>query len=144
MSPGESVLDELRRSGFRITPQREMIVVAMAESDGHVTADEVFAGVQARTSAINLATVYRTLDLLVDEGLASRVDLGEGHVVYATANHPAHLHLVCRKCGRIIEADPELLEPVSTTVALRHQFQPDVRHISIFGTCSDCAIGGQV
>jgi len=142
MTSTESLLSALRQDGFRITPQREMIVAAIADSDGHTTADDVLARVRTKTQALNLATVYRTLELLVGEGLISRADLGEGRIVYATAGHGQHLHLVCRRCGRVIEADPDLLEPMRVQIALQHGFQPDVSHVPIFGLCSDCAPGG--
>ena len=65
MSPCHMLIEELRRQGYRLTPQREMIVEAVAHAGRHVTAEEVHEQVRARTSAVNVATVYRTLDLLV-------------------------------------------------------------------------------
>ena len=76
MSHCHTLLADLRQKGYRITPQREMIIQAIAHTSNHMTAEEIFAEVQTRTQALNLATVYRTLDMLVDEGLATHVDLG--------------------------------------------------------------------
>ena len=73
-----TLIAELRTRGYRITPQREMIVQVIAHAGCHVTAEEVFGQVQARTSAINLATVYRTLQWMVEAGVARKVDFGEG------------------------------------------------------------------
>jgi Fur family ferric uptake transcriptional regulator len=103
-----------------------------------MTAEEIFAEVHTRTQALNLATVYRTLDMLVDEGLTTRVNLGEGQVVYATIKHGPHIHLVCRGCGQIIDAEPQLLAPIQEQIQATYDFTPDLKHISIFGYCTGC------
>lgn len=138
MSHCHTLIADLRQKGYRITPQREMIVQALAHSSNHMTAEEIFAEVQTRTQAVNLATVYRTLDMLVDQGLATRVDLGEGQIFYAVVGHGPHIHLVCRACGYIIDADPQLLSSIEEQFQVEHNFQPDLNHISIFGLCSHC------
>lgn len=134
----QTLLTDLRRKGYRITPQREIIVEAIAHADNHMTAEEIFAKVQTRTQALNLATVYRTLDMLMDEGLVTGIDLGEGKIVYATVNHGPHIHLVCRGCGHIMDADPQLLATVEDQLQSEFDFKPDLNHISIFGYCSQC------
>ena len=138
MSHCHTLLADLRQKGYRITPQREMIIQTIAHTSSHMTAEEIFAEVQTRTQALNLATVYRTLDMLVDEGLATHVDLGEGQIVYASVRHGPHIHLVCRACGHITDADPQLLAPVEEQLQNKHNFKPDLNHISIFGLCSQC------
>jgi Fur family ferric uptake transcriptional regulator len=138
-----TLIAALRQKGYRITPQREMVIEAIAHSGRHVTAEEVYAQVQARTRSINLATVYRTLDFLVSEGLASRNDLGSGRIVYATARHGPHLHLVCRHCGRVIEAEENLLEPLGERCRARYGFEPDLQHLSVTGVCADCQAKGE-
>ncbi len=138
MTPCETFLDTLRGKGYRITPQREMIVRAIAHSGCHMTAEEVLAEVQQHTRAINLATIYRNLDLLVAEGLATRIDIGKNQVVYATLNHGPHIHLVCRNCGQVIDADPQLLAPIAEQVQREHAFAADLNHIAIYGLCESC------
>jgi Fur family ferric uptake transcriptional regulator len=138
MSPCQTLIDTLRSSGFRITPQREMIIEAIAHQGNHINAEEVFALVQQRTQSMNIATVYRTLDLLVEQGLVSRVDLGEGHVMYATTQHGPHIHLVCRQCGRIIDADQDMLSALKDQLKTEYQFAADLQHISLLGLCSSC------
>ena len=134
----QSLLQSLRQQGYRITPQREMIVEAVAHSDYHLSAEEVFDRVQARARAINLATVYRTLELLVEQGLVSRVDLGGGRVVYATRRHGAHIHLVCRACGKVIDADNTLLGVLEGQIGKEYGFAADLQHITMNGLCQDC------
>jgi Fur family ferric uptake transcriptional regulator len=115
-----------------------MIVEAIAHQGNHVNADEVFALIQERTHSVNIATVYRTLDLLVDQGLASRINLGEGRVIYATDQHGTHMHLVCRQCGQVVDADQELLSVLDLQLQSDYQFAADLQHISVLGLCKDC------
>jgi Fur family ferric uptake transcriptional regulator len=138
MSPCQTFIETLRSRGFRITPQREMIIEAIAHQGNHVNADELFALIQERTHAVNIATVYRTLELLVEQGLASRIDLGEGRVIYATYQHGSHIHLVCRQCGQVLDADQEMLSAFNQQLQSNYQFAADLQHISVLGLCSDC------
>jgi len=143
MSHCQTILNHLRKRGYRITPQREMIIEAIAHSEQHMSAEEIFAEMLKRTQATNIATVYRTLDMLWEEGLACRNDLGEGRIVYATLKHGPHIHLVCRLCGHVIDADPEALEPLSELFQSQYNFDADLRHLSIFGLCQECTNGHQ-
>jgi len=138
MSPCETFIDALRSHGYRITLQREMIIESIAHAGQHINAEEIFDQIQLRTHAVNIATVYRTLDLLVEQGLASRIDLGEGRVIYATNQHGPHIHLVCRKCGQVTDADQDLLSSLNCDLQSRYQFAADLQHISILGLCRDC------
>ena len=138
MTHCHTLIAELRKQGYRLTPQREMVVEAVAHAGRHVTAEEVFEQVQERTRAVNIATVYRTLDLLVDLGMVSRADLGGGQVSYASLRHGPHCHLVCRHCGRVIKADHELVTPLENQLREKHGFAADLHHFAIFGQCADC------
>ena len=138
MTHCHTIISELRQRGFRITPQREMIIHAIAHSPQHITAEEIFDVLQEHTSAINIATVYRTLDLLWQEGFACRNDLSEGKVVYATFEHGPHIHLVCRRCNQVIDADIDIIQPLREDLNQRYHFIPDLDHISIFGICDKC------
>jgi Fur family transcriptional regulator, ferric uptake regulator len=131
-------IEKLRQRGYRITPQREMIIQTLAHSGHHMTAENVATIVQARASSVNLATVYRTLDFLVQEGLASRIDLGTGQVVYATALHGSHAHLVCRQCGCVIETDDTLVSSLQQRLRDGYGFDANVEHLAISGICQNC------
>jgi Fur family ferric uptake transcriptional regulator len=87
---------------------------------------------------INLATVYRTLEMLVEKGLASRLDLGGGRVVYATRQHGPHVHLVCRGCHKVIDAEQSMLTSLAQDLLARYGFTADLQHISIVGLCAAC------
>ena len=134
----QSLLTDLRQRGFRITPQREMIVEIIAHSNTHLTAEEIYAQVSQRTQTVNLATVYRTLELLVETGAISRIDLGQGQVSYAAQHHGPHIHLVCRCCGAVIDASQGLLETLQEQLQDKYQFTADLQHISIPGVCAAC------
>ncbi len=136
-----TILDTLRQRQFRITPQREMIVAALTQNDAHahMTAEDIFAIVQSQTSAINLATVYRTLNFLVEQGLIHRADLGECGVVYSSRQHGPHIHLVCRQCGQVVEADAAPLTAVAQQCQQAYGFALDLHHISLPGLCASCA-----
>jgi len=138
MTHCHTLLDTLRQRGYRLTPQREMIVEALAHADGHVTAEEIYAQVSDRVQTINIATVYRTLDLLVSTGLTSRIDLWDGRVVYTTAQHGPHIHLVCRCCGEILNADHHLVDALDEQLRTQYKFQADLQHLSISGVCAKC------
>jgi Fur family ferric uptake transcriptional regulator len=90
------------------------------------------------TNAVNVVTVYRTLDLLVELGLVSRADLWDGRVTYASPDHGPHCHLVCRHYGHVIEADYELVAPLDECFRKQYQFVADLDHLAIPGLCADC------
>lgn len=131
-------IERLRQKGHRITPQREMILEALLASSAHITAEEILAAVQTRTQAMNIATVYRTIDLLFKEGMLTRVDLGSERIAYTTVRHGTHLHLVCRRCENVIEADSAILGSIGDRVRQQYGFAVDLEHIALFGLCSNC------
>ncbi len=144
-------IEALRQRGYRVTPQREMIIETIAHSGQHMTAEEVSEVVRTRAKSVNVATVYRTLDFLVKEGMASRLDLGGGKVVYATAKHGPHLHLVCRQCGAVMEGELDELAPLCQQMQQhmqqRYGFLFDLNHLSLSGLCAGCRgdeAGGRV
>jgi Fur family ferric uptake transcriptional regulator len=138
MTHCHTIIHTLRQMGHRMTPQREMIIEAIAHAEGHITAEEIYERVKERTRAVNVATIYRTLDLLVEKGLAARADLRDGRVVYVTSHHGAHMHLVCRHCGDIIDADYRLAASLEDHLQADYSFYPDLQHFSIIGLCAAC------
>jgi Fur family ferric uptake transcriptional regulator len=139
----EKIEITLRERGYRMTPQREMIMETLFRTNQHLTAEQIYEELHMRTRALNIATVYRTLDLLVDEGLASRVDLGEDRISYAASLHGPHIHLVCRQCGSVSESDHSLLEPLGKMLLREYGFTADLGHLSITGLCQQCLDSAQ-
>ena len=139
----QSLVEELRRRGHRVTSQRLVIHRALRELDRHATAEEVLAAVGDRLPNLSIPTVYATLDLLGRLGHVRRISPGEGPVLYDPRTE-AHHHLVCVHCGRVDDLDA----PVETGAALRaakgRGFAADHAGLVVSGTCSRCAaIAGQ-
>jgi Fur family ferric uptake transcriptional regulator len=127
----------LRAKGYRLTPQRELVLNAVEEL-GHATPDEVLAHVRERSGAVNQSTVYRALELLEELGLVRHAHLSDRAPTYHSTATPDHVHLVCRGCGRITEVEPALVAATTEALLERHGFTTDVGHLTIFGSCRDC------
>ena len=134
----DTYVETLRSRGYRITPQREMIIEELTRTNAHMAAEEIHEALQEKTKSMNIATIYRTLDMLVEEGLACRNDLGSGCIVYAITRHGPHIHLVCRLCGQVIEADHSSISYLGEILKQEYGFDADLRHISLSGICATC------
>ncbi len=132
--------EELRASGHRLTPQRELVLAAV-ETLGHATPDEVYVEVRTHSQSINLSTVYRTLELLDELGLIRHAHLTDRAPTYHSARGHEHAHLVCRSCHHVVSIGRGEIEQSLDAVAAKHGFSPDYGHLTIFGTCADCAGG---
>ncbi len=129
--------DRIRRSGKRLTHQRELILRAV-ERLGHATPDEVYAEVRKESSAINQSTVYRNLEVLQELGLVRHTHLSDRAPTYHSTGDHEHFHLVCRECSRVTSVAPELFAGVEERLRDEHGFVPDVGHLAVFGTCVSC------
>src|SRR5947199_6358693 len=127
--------EALREQGYRLTPQRELVLEAVVAL-GHATPEEIAAEVRRTARNVNISTVYRTLVLLEDLGLVTHAHLGHGAPTYHAAADSDHLHLVCRECGGIAEVSPSVLETAVGRMAAEHGFTVDVGHFAIFGLCA--------
>jgi Fur family ferric uptake transcriptional regulator len=136
--PG-NISASLSERGYRMTPQRMMVLSAIEKSDHHISAEEIYAQVIARYPHLNISTVYRTLELLHWLGLVTQTDLGGGRVRYHPADKGHHHHLVCQECGRVIDLDESVLENLKTVIRRDYKFDPDMRHMAFFGHCADCS-----
>ena len=135
---------DLRSRGRRLTRQRALIWAALtAEPDAHVSALEVAAHVQAELPGVNLSTIYRTLDLLVSEGLVLRTELGAGQVVYEPAHDHLHHHVVCRSCGAVAHVHDEVLGDLSARVDAACGFALGGEEITLFAHCPACRYRGR-
>jgi Fur family ferric uptake transcriptional regulator len=130
----------LRASGHRLTPQRELVLAAV-ETLGHATPDQVYAEVRTHSQSINLSTVYRTLELLDELGLIRHAHLSDRAPTYHSARGHEHAHLICRNCQKVISIGLDEMEQALGPLAAVHEFSPDYGHLTVFGTCRDCATG---
>ena len=138
MKPPRSIIGKLRERGYRLTPQRVMILSAIEDSNHHVSAEEIYAQVAAKYPQVNISTVYRTLELLKRLVLIYEIDLGEGRIRYHPEGKGHHHHLVCRKCGAIVDIDESLLFSLKDILLREYDFSAQLRHVAIFGLCENC------
>lgn len=130
--------DYLKQKGLRVTPQRLKILEAFLQANDHVSMEELFLQVRAGDSSIGQVTVYRTLKLLCEAGLASAVNFEEGTVRYEPVGMHHHDHLVCEKCGKKIEFVNDAIEHLQEKVCRLHDFIPTSHHMVLYGVCADC------
>ncbi|MCW2680134.1 MAG: ferric uptake regulator, Fur family [Frankiales bacterium] len=129
---------ELRARGYRLTPQRQLVLEAVAKL-GHATPEDIAGAVRETATGVNISTVYRTLELLEAIGLVQHTHLGHGAPTYSVASETDHVHLVCRDCGAVDEAPPSVVGTVVEELAATRGFQVDVGHFAVFGRCRSCS-----
>lgn len=134
----QSIVDTLRQSGFRMTPQRILILEVMAAHEGHVTAEFIQTETSKTYPGMSLSTVYRTLETFQDFGLVTAVDTGDGPAQYHFSPQAHHHHLICRKCGTNVELEDTLFEPLSAVIHERYGFHAKMNHFAIVGICVKC------
>ncbi len=141
MSPCQTFIETLRSQGFRITHQREMIVEAIAHSGNHINAEAVFAHIQERDHAVNIATVYRTLNVLKHMGLIEQRYPTRDHARenYEPVGAPEHYHFTCLACHQVIEFESPRVKQMQQE--LRHELNIEVSHacICLEGYCRACS-----
>jgi len=138
MQQPRDIARELSRRGYRLTPQRTMILSIIEDSDTHINAEEIYAQVVARYPRVNISTVYRTLELLKQLGMIYEIDLGGGRVGYHPEDKGHHHHLICRKCGAVIDINESALFSVKAILLQAFNFNADLKHLAIYGLCEKC------
>jgi Fur family ferric uptake transcriptional regulator len=128
----------LQEKGHRLTPQRMLIIEALHNADGHISAEEIYEQLHSRYPYANISTVYRTLELMKKLNLVTETDFGEGRVRYHVAEKGHHHHLVCRSCGKVIDLEESALYPLKDTLLQEYGFDAELRHLAISGECSEC------
>ncbi len=141
VSPAEFV-ETHRPAGGRRSGKRDVIVQVFLEQQGHIAADALVDLVRSRDSRISRATIYRTLQWMVDAGIARRVDFGEGRFRFEHAyRQPRHFHLICKQCHQSFEFLSSDIEAVIEEVAAARHFEPGQSVLQIYGTCESCRSG---
>ena len=128
----------LRSRGYRLTPQRRVIVEALERARHHTTAEDVARRVAERYPGVDVSTVYRTLELLEGESLVTHTHFDDGVTRWHLASEVRHQHLVCRSCGEEQELDPAVLDPAARRIRERFRFEADMTHFAIAGICGKC------
>ncbi|MGH2536166.1 MAG: Fur family transcriptional regulator [Candidatus Promineifilaceae bacterium] len=137
----QAIAARLRRAGYRVTPQRKLILDAVCGHGGHVTAEEVLAAAQAAAPNLNPATVYRALHFLTEQEILTASRSAAGRESYELAGPEPHHHLVCRSCGRWLEIPQSDLRHFRGQIAAGYDFEIEMRHITFFGRCARCRLG---
>lgn len=133
----DAFISILRAHGFRITPQRLVILRILGEEREHLSPIKIYQSAQQKMPGITEATIYRTLAFLTDQGLVLPTHIGNGQLVYELAGH-AHHHLVCRACGQTHEIDHATLQTLYDQFQASTGFQVDSVHLTFLGLCPGC------
>jgi Fur family transcriptional regulator, ferric uptake regulator len=126
----------LHQRGLRMTPQRQLVLDAVREL-GHATPEQICARVQTAAPAVNITTVYRTLDLMERIGLVRHTHLGHGAPTYSEQEHQ-HVHLVCHSCGSVTETPTDLMDGLASRLRAESDFELDPSHVALSGVCRSC------
>lgn len=139
----KKIISKLKKSGYKLTPQRQAIVDTIMDSVGkHLTVEEIFDIVKVSRPEIGLATVYRTIMLMHEENIVTRLDLKDGTARYEltrTDEEHTHHHLVCIKCSKVYEFMGDLLDPLEEEIGKKYNFRILDHSLKFYGICNECA-----
>ncbi|MEO7274204.1 MAG: transcriptional repressor [Vicinamibacterales bacterium] len=142
MDSSSAYVDSLRPAGSKRSTKRDLIVNVFLRQEGHLTADELVELIRQEDQRISRATVYRTLQWMVDAGIARKVDFGEGRFRFEHSyRHPRHFHLICKECNRSFEFLSSDIEALVEEVAAARGFAARQSVLQIHGTCQACQTG---
>ncbi len=136
----------LKDKGFKMTTQRESVLGVLKDHAGfHMTAEEIYLKVKDQSPEIGLATVYRTIQLLHDLKLIDKLDLNDGFIRYEIGKwdddkQHHHHHLICENCGKVIEAEDDLLDLIEETCSEKYNFKVTNHVVKFYGICSACSL----
>lgn len=133
----------LRSAGFRITPQRQLVLEAVTNLR-HATPEEILAEVQSTASGVNLSTVYRTLEVLEQVGLVTHAHIGHGAPTYHVVDDTPHIHLVCSRCRNVESIDGNTFAKFANSLENDNGFVVNISHVALHGLCKKCANEGNV
>lgn len=143
MERSKNVSEKLKKKGYKFTPQRKAILNVVSENVGqHLSSEEIYDLVKVKSPEIGLATVYRTVQLLVELEVLSKLNLDDGFVRYELYDHDEdqhhHHHLICSECGKIIEVKEDLLDSIEKEIEDKYEFQIKDHKLKFFGLCLSC------
>ncbi len=140
----EALLDQfkqlLKQNGLKFTKQRELILKFLYENEGHFTPEDIYMLMKKNHPdvTIGIATVYRTLTLLEKEGIASSISFGVQGKKYELGEKEHHDHLICTRCGTIIEFFDDIIEERQEAIAKQYNFKMQDHTMKIVGLCEAC------
>jgi Fur family transcriptional regulator, ferric uptake regulator len=135
----EVFLKHIQKKGLKRTFQRDLILDVFLRTEEHLSNEDLYRLVQKEDPGVGQTTVYRTLKLLTEAGLAREVRFGDGRTHYEhNYKHQHHDHMICSECGKIIEFYSAELEAIQDAMAAKHRFQITQHLLRIIGVCVDC------
>src|SRR6202165_1918082 len=135
----EVFLKHIQKQGLKRTAQRDLILDVFLRTEGHVSGEDLYRLVHENDPSVGQTTVYRTLRLLTDAGLAREVRFGDGRAHYEhNYKHQHHDHMICKECGKIIEFYSPVLEAIQDAMAAKHRFELTSHLLRMIGICADC------
>ena len=135
----EVLLKHLQKKGLKRTAQRDLILDIFLRTEEHLSSEDLYRLVQKEDASIGQTTVYRTLKLLSEAGLAREVRFGDNRTHYEhNYKHQHHDHMICSNCGKIIEFFSAELEVIQDAMAAKHRFQITQHLLRIIGICAEC------
>ena len=138
MSCESEIVELLRESGQRPTPQRLMILSILRHREGHLTAAEILSEVKKEYPYVDISTIYRTMNALKELHLVSETDMGSGEYSYEWRLAESHHHLICRQCGAEFSFESTYLEGIAERLLSDYGFRAEMDHFAIFGICREC------
>jgi len=131
--------DFIASKGLKTTRQRDMVLDCFLASDRHMSTEELYMKVRAKTPTIGYATVYRSLKLFAESGIAREIHFGDGQTRYEhVAEGEHHDHLVCTRCGAVREFENEAIEKLQQEVADQFGFLVQNHKLELYGICPKC------
>jgi Fur family ferric uptake transcriptional regulator len=135
----EVFLAHIQSKGLKRTAQRDLILSVFLRTEEHLSSEDLYILVHKEDPSVGQTTVYRTLKLLAEAGLAREVRFGDGLTHYEhNYKHQHHDHMICSNCGKIIEFYSAELEAIQDAMAAKHKFEVEQHLLRIIGTCADC------
>jgi Fur family transcriptional regulator, ferric uptake regulator len=135
----EVFLKHIQKKGLKRTSQRELILDVFLRTEAHLSSEDLYRLVQNEDPSVGQTTVYRTLKLLTEAGLAREVRFGDGRTHYEhNYKHQHHDHMICSECGKIIEFFSAELEALQDAMAAKHRFEITQHLLRIIGICAEC------
>ena len=132
----------LIEKGLKVTRQREIILEEFLRDGSHLSIDDLYLRLRRKNPRIGYATVYRTLKLFAECGVAEQRQFDDGHTRYESASVDEHHdHLICSRCGKIVEFEEPKIEELQEMVARQHGFIIERHRLDLYGRCRDCQAG---
>jgi len=137
----KQIEESLSSKGFKITKQRKQILDFILKTKGHFEIEDIVYKMKKKNKDVSRATIYRTIGLLKELGFVEEVIKYDNKTIYEIAGKGHHDHLICIKCGKIIEFEDKNIEELQNKICKKYNFKPIYHRLEIFGICEECQKG---